>query len=199
MLRHGYLRQASAAIAALIVVTLALGFGYPLVVTGFSQVFFRHQANGSLVYSGGKLTGSALLGQSFTDSKGNPLPRYFQPRPSAVDYNGAGSGASNLGPSNQELISQVSERVRAYRAFNHLSANAAVPVDAVTASASGLDPDISVQNALDQAPRVAAARHLPAARVVALVHKYTTGPQLGFMSEPVVNVLQINLALDGLR
>jgi potassium-transporting ATPase KdpC subunit len=199
MLRHGYLRQASAAIAALIVVTLALGFGYPLVVTGFSQVFFRHQANGSLVYSAGKLTGSALLGQSFTDSKGNPLPRYFQPRPSAVDYNGAGSGASNLGPSNQELISQVSERERAYRAFNHLSANAAVPVDAVTASASGLDPDISVQNALDQAPRVAAARHLPAARVVALVHEYTTGPQLGFMSEPVVNVLQINMALDGLR
>ena len=199
MLRYGYLRQASAAIAALIVVTLALGFGYPLVVTGFSQVFFRHQANGSLVYSGGKLTGSALLGQSFTDGKGNPLPRYFQPRPSAVDYNGAGSGASNLGPSNQELISQVSERVRAYRAFNHLSANAAVPVDAVTASASGLDPDISVQNALDQAPRVAAARHLPAARVVALVHTYTTGPQLGFMSEPVVNVLQINMALDGPR
>ena len=199
MLRHGYLRQASAAIAALIVVTLALGFGYPLVVTGFSQVFFRHQADGSLVYSGGKLTGSALIGQSFTGGKGNPLPRYFQPRPSAVDYNGAGSGASNLGPSNQELISQVSERVRAYRAFNHLSANAAVPVDAVTASASGLDPDISVQNALDQAPRVAAARHLLAARVVALVHKYTTGPQLGFMSEPVVNVLQINMALDALR
>jgi len=199
MLRYGYLRQATAGIAALIVVTLALGFGYPLVVTGISQVLFRHQANGSLVYSGGKLTGSALLGQNFTDGKGNPLPRYFQPRPSAVDYNGAGSGADNLGPSNPELIKTVSERVRAYRAFNHLPANAAVPVDAVTTSASGLDPDISVQNALDQAPRVAAARHLPAARVVALVHTYTTGPQLGFMSEPVVNVLQINMALDGLR
>jgi len=199
MLSYGYLRQASAGIAALIVVTLALGFGYPLVVTGFSQVFFRHQANGSLVYDNGKLTGSALLGQNFTDSKGNPLPQYFQPRPSAVGYNGAGSGASNLGPSNQQLINQVSERVRAYRAFNHLPANAAVPVDAVTASASGLDPDISVQNALDQAPRVAAARHLTAARVVALVHRYTTGPQLGFMSEPVVNVLQLNVALDGLR
>jgi len=199
MLRYGYLRQATAGIAALIVVTLALGFGYPLVVTGISQVLFRHQANGSLVYSGGKLTGSALLGQNFTDGKGNPLPRYFQPRPSAVGYNGAGSGASNLGPSNQELINQVSERVRGYRAFNHLPLDASVPVDAVTASASGLDPDISVQNALDQAPRVAAARHLPAARVVALVHTYTTGPQLGFMSEPVVNVLQINMALDGLR
>jgi len=199
MLRSVSLRQASVGIAALIVLTLALGLGYPLVVTGISQLFFRHQANGSLVYSGGKLAGSALLGQSFTDSKGKPLPQYFQPRPSAVGYNGAGSGADNLGPSNRELIKTVSERVRAYRAFNHLPANAAVPVDAVTTSASGLDPDISVQNALDQAPRVAAARHLPAARVVALVHTYTTGPQLGFMSEPVVNVLQIDMALDGLR
>jgi potassium-transporting ATPase KdpC subunit len=199
MLRSVSLRQASVGIAALIVLTLALGFGYPLVVTGISQLFFRHQANGSLVYSAGKLAGSALLGQEFTDSKGNPLPQYFQSRPSAVGYNGAGSGADNLGPSNPELIKTVSERVRAYRAFNHLPANAAVPVDAVTTSASGLDPDISVQNALDQAPRVAAARHLPAARVVALVHTYATGPQLGFMSEPAVNVLQINRALDGLR
>jgi K+-transporting ATPase ATPase C chain len=199
MLRHASLRQASAGIAALIVLTLALGFGYPLVVTGISQLFFRHQANGSLVYSDGKLTGSALLGQSFTDSKGNPLPRYFQPRPSAVDYNGAGSGASNLGPSNPELIKEVSERERAYRAFNRLPAGAEVPADAVTASGSGLDPDISVQNALDQAPRVAAARHLAAARVTGLVHQYTAGPQLGFMSEPVVNVLEINRALDGLR
>jgi len=199
MLRSVSLRQASVGIAALIVLTLALGFGYPLVVTGISQLFFRHQANGSLVYSDGKLAGSALLGQSFTDSKGKPLPQYFQPRPSAVGYNGAGSGADNLGPSNRELIKTVSERARAYRAFNHLPANAAVPVDAVTTSASGLDPDISVRNALDQAPRVAAARHLPAARVVALVHTYTTGPQLGFISEPVVNVLQIDMALDGLR
>jgi K+-transporting ATPase ATPase C chain len=199
MLRSVSLRQASVGIAALIVLTLALGLGYPLVVTGISQLFFRHQANGSLVYSDGKLAGSALLGQSFTDSKGKPLPQYFQPRPSAVGYNGAGSGADNLGPSNRELIKTVSERARAYRAFNHLPANAAVPVDAVTTSASGLDPDISVQNALDQAPRVAAARHLPAARVVALVHTYTTGPQLGFISEPVVNVLQIDMALDGLR
>jgi K+-transporting ATPase ATPase C chain len=199
MLRYGYLRQASAGIAALIVLTLALGFGYPLVVTGISQVFFHHQANGSLVYDNGKLTGSALLGQNFTDSKGNPLPRYFQPRPSAVDYNGAGSGADNLGPSNPELIKSVSERERAYRQFNHMAPDAAVPVDAVTTSASGLDPDISVQNALDQAPRVAGARHVSVITVVALVHRYTTGPQLGFLSEPVVNVLQLNMALDGLR
>jgi K+-transporting ATPase ATPase C chain len=199
MLRSVSLRQASAGIAALIVLTLALGFGYPLVVTGISQLSFSHQANGSLVYSGGKLAGSALLGQEFTDSKGNPLPRYFQPRPSAVDYNGAGSGASNLGPSNPELVKEVSERERAYRAFNHLPDSAEVPVDAVTASGSGLDPDISVQNALDQAPRVAAARHLAAARVIGLVRQYTQSPQFGFMSESVVNVLEINLALDGLR
>jgi potassium-transporting ATPase KdpC subunit len=199
MLRYGYLRQASAGIAALVVVTLALGFGYPLVVTGIAQVFFRHQANGSLVYSGGKLTGSALLGQNFTDGKGNPLPQYFQPRPSAVGYNGAGSGADNLGPSNPEFIKTVTERERGYRVFNHLPANAVVPVDAVTTSASGLDPDISVQNALDQAPRVAGTRHLPVSTVVALVHRYTAGPQLGFLSEPVVNVLQLNVVLGGLR
>ena len=199
MLRYGTIRQGAAGIALLAVLTLALGFGYPLVVTGISQLFFQHQANGSLVYSNGKLTGWALLGQSFTNAKGNPLPQYFQPRPSAVDYNGAGSGASNLGPSNPVLLNQVSERARAYRAFNHLPAGAAVPVDAVTASGSGLDPDISVANALDQAPRVAAARHLPTARVIALVHQYTTGSQWGFLSEPVVNVLQINMALDGLK
>ncbi|HMD93725.1 MAG TPA: potassium-transporting ATPase subunit C [Trebonia sp.] len=252
-------RQAAVSIAALVVVTLALGFGYPLVVTGISQLFFRHQANGSLVYDHGKLTGSALLGQSFTDSKGNPLPRYFQPRPSAVGYNGAGSGASNLGPSNPLLIgfvagvntvglngqpsatnpfatpadpacvpldpsgnpvtspapgqryaktaagayecdpSTIPERAVAYRQFNNLPPAAAVPVDAVTASASGLDPDISVANAMDQAARVARARHMTTAQVVALVRQYTTGSQWGFLSEPVVNVLQLNLALDGLR
>jgi potassium-transporting ATPase KdpC subunit len=195
---QGIARQAVVSIVALVVATLALGFGYPLVVTGISQLVFNHQANGSLIYTNGKLTGSALLGQSFTDAKGNPLPQYFQPRPSAVDYNGAGSGASNLGPSNPVLLNSVSERARAYRAFNHLAPNAGVPVDAVTASGSGLDPDISVANALDQAPRVAGARHLPAARVIALVRRYTTGSQLGFMSEPVVNVLEINLALNNL-
>ena len=199
MLRYGTIRQGAAGIALLAVLTLALGFGYPLVVTGISQLFFHHQANGSLVYSNGNLTGSALLGQSFTNAKGNPLPQYFQPRPSAVDYNGAGSGASNLGPSNPVLLNQVSERARAYRAFDHLPAGAAVPVDAVTASGSGLDPDISVANALDQAPRVTAARHLPTARVIALVYQYTTGSQGRFLSEPVVNVPQINIALDGLK
>ena len=200
-MRSGILRQASVSIAALVLATVLLGLGYPLAVTGLSQLFFRNQANGSLVYSSGKLVGSALLGQSFTDAKGNPLPRYFQPRPSNAGdgYDGSSSGASNLGPANPALIKEVSERMRAYRQFNHMAADAPVPVDAVTASGSGLDPDISVQNALDQAPRVARARHLPVSRVLAVLHQHTTPAQWGFLSEPGVNVLQLNLALDGLR
>jgi K+-transporting ATPase ATPase C chain len=195
-------RHAVASVIMLAIVTVALGFGYPLVVTGISQLFFRNQANGSLVHSShGTLIGSSLLGQPFTDAKGNPLPQYFQPRPSAAGtgYQGNSSGASNLGPSNPVLIKQVTQRAQAYRQFNGLPANAQVPVDAVTASGSGLDPDISVANALDQAPRVARIRHLPVAQVVSLVHQYTTGAQWGFLSEPVVNVLSINLALDGQR
>ena len=243
----------------LVVVTVVLGFGYPLVVTGLAQLFFRHQANGSLVYRNGKLAGSQLLGQSFTDDKGNPLPRYFQPRPSAAGagYDGSSSGASNLGPSNPLLIGFVAgintvgltgrpsvvnpfatradpacvpldpdrtpvtspaagqkyaraaggsyvcdpdtipERAIAYRAFNGLAPGASVPVDAVTASGSGLDPDISVQNALDQAARVARARRLPVAAVIALVRRDTQGREWGFLGEPTVNVLDLNLALDG--
>jgi potassium-transporting ATPase KdpC subunit len=195
-------RHALASVIMLAIVTVALGFGYPLVITGISQLFFRGQANGSLVRdSHGTLIGSALLGQSFTNAKGNPLPQYFQPRPSDAGsgYQGNSSGASNLGPSNPVLIKLVTERAQAYRVFNGLPASTTVPVDAVTASGSGLDPDISVANALDQAARVARARHLPAAQVVALVHKYTTGAQWEFLSEPVVNVLRINLALDGQR
>ena len=200
-MRSGILRQASVSIAALFIATLALGFGYPLVVTGISQLFLHDKADGSLLYSDGKLVGSALLGQSFTDAKGNPLPEYFQPRPSNAGggYDGSSSGASNLGPSNPTLINEVFERVRAYRQFNHMAPQAAVPVDAVTASGSGLDPDISLQNALDQAPRVAEARHLPPARVLALLHQQTAPAEWGFLSEPAVNVLQLNLALDGLR
>jgi K+-transporting ATPase ATPase C chain len=200
-MRSTILRQASVSIAVLVLATVLLGLGYPLVVTGLAQLFFRNQANGSLVDKNGKLVGSALLGQSFTDAKGNPLPQYFQPRPSAAGtgYDGSSSGASNLGPSNPVLIKEVSEREQAYRQFNHMAPNAAVPVDAVTASGSGLDPDISVQNALDQAPRVAHARHLALAPVLALLHQHTTPAQWGFLSEPAVNVLQLNLALDGLR
>jgi potassium-transporting ATPase KdpC subunit len=254
-------RHLIASLIMLVVVTVTLGFGYPLVVTGLSQLFFHRQANGSLIYRNGKLVGSQLLGQEFTDAKGNPLPQYFQPRPSAAGagYDGSSSGASNLGPSNPLLIgfvagvntvgldgkpsatnpfattadpacvplnsagtpvtspapgqkyqktasgqyvcdpNTVPERAIAYRAFNGMAPDASVPVDAVTASGSGLDPDISVQNALDQAPRVARARHLAAATVIALVHRYTQGREWGFMGEPTVNVLELNLALDGPR
>jgi potassium-transporting ATPase KdpC subunit len=201
MRRSGLARQAFACIAMLAIVTVLLGFGYPLAVTGISQLFFRHQANGSLVYVDGRLAGSALLGQNFTNANGSPLPQYFQPRPSDAGsgYDGADSGASNLGPTNPALIKLVTQRAAAFRAFNDLPKNAVVPVDAVTASASGLDPDISIANALDQAPRVARARHLPTSRVIALVHQHTTQAQWGFLSEPAVNVLELNLALDGLR
>jgi len=254
-------RHLVASIVMLIGVTVVLGFGYPLLITGLSQLFFRHQADGSLIYRDGTLVGSALLGQSFTDSRGNPLPGYFQPRPSDAGsgYDGGDSGASNLGPSNPLLIGFVAgvntvglggkpsktnpfatksdpacvpvnpqgtpvtspapgqryarnpdgsyvcdpdtvpERAIAYRRFNGMAPDAPVPVDAVTASASGLDPDISVQNALDQAPRVARARHLPLSRVLDLVHRYTSGRELVFLGEPTVNVLELNLALDRLR
>src|ERR1700678_4555517 len=178
-------RHLITSIVMLIGLTVVFGFGYPLVVTGLSQLFFHKQASGSLIYRDGKLVGSELLGQEFTDSKGNPLPQYFQPRPSAAGagYDGASSGASNLGPSNPVLVNEVAQRLRAYRAFNHMAADAPVPVDAVTASGSGLDPDISIQNALDQAPRVAGPRHLPLPRVLALLHQHTTPAQWGFLSE----------------
>jgi K+-transporting ATPase ATPase C chain len=197
-MRSGILRQASVSIAALVIATVVLGFGYPLVVTGLSRLFFHNKANGSLIYENGKLAGSALLGQSFTNAKGSPLPQYFQPRPSEAGsgYDGASSGASNLGPSNPVLINEVTQRATAYRQFNHMAPNAPVPVDAVTASGSGLDPDISLQNALDQAPRVAQARLVPLARVITLLHQHTTPAEWGFLSEPVVNVLQLNMALD---
>ena len=200
-MRSGILRQASVSIAALVIATVVLGFGYPLAVTGISQLFFHGQANGSLVYSGGKLAGSALLGQSFTDAKGNPLPRYFQPRPSnaGAGYDGSSSGASNLGPSNPTLISDVSQRVRAYRQFNHLAPNAAVPVDAVTASGSGLDPDISPAAAEFQIARVAHSRGMKEEDVRALVERHTKGRDLGFLGEPRVNVLELNLGLDSLH
>ena len=192
-------RHLAASLLMLLAVTLAFGFVYPFVVTGLSQLFFHQQANGSLIYRNGKLVGSSLLGQEFTDPKGNPLPRYFQPRPSnaGTGYDGSSSGASNLGPSNPQLIKLVAERAIAYRQFNGLPASAPVPVDAVTASGSGLDPGISVQNALDQAPRVARARHLPVTRVTGLVHRYTSGREWGFLGEPAVNVVELNLALDG--
>jgi potassium-transporting ATPase KdpC subunit len=190
-------RQLLPAVMLMVAASLVLGIAYPLATYGVGQLAFRQQADGSLISRDGRVVGSRLLGQSFSDSTGNPLPQYFQPRPSAAGsgYDATASGASNLGPSDPRLLATVNERTAAYRAFNNLPANQPVPVDAVTSSGSGLDPDISVANADLQTPRVAAARHLPVDAVTALVRDHITGRALGFLGETRVNV-ELNLALD---
>lgn len=184
-----------------VVMTALTGLVYPLAMTGVLQIAFNGQANGSLVTSHGAVVGSALIGQNFTDAKGQPLARYFQPRPSAAGANGydaMASGGSNLGPSNPALVAQVKSAQAAYRKFNSVPANVQVPSDAVTTSGSGLDPDISIANARLQAPRVATARSLPLGRVDSLISQATQNRILGVMGEPVVNVLQLNILLDKL-
>ncbi|OBI57319.1 K+-transporting ATPase subunit C [Mycobacterium sp. E787] len=178
--------------------SVVLGVAYPLTTYGIGQLAFRHHAEGSLISRDNQIVGSSLLGQSFTDAGGNPLPQYFQSRPSAAGngYDATASGASNLGPSDPRLLGAIRDRAAAYRIFNQLAPDAAVPIDAVTASGSGLDPDISVANAALQSPRVAATRHLPPATVAALIRDHTTGRALGFLGETVVNVVELNLALD---
>ena len=190
---------------ALILTALAavfLGLVYPMVIYGIGQATFKSQADGSFITRDNQVTGSSLIGQNFLDVKGDPLPQYFQSRPSAAGANGydaTASGASNLGPSDPRLLQAVAQRVAAYRKLNGLSNAVAIPVDAVTASASGLDPDISIANANLQAPRVARARDLPLADVLTLIQAHTTPRKLGFLGEPGVNVLEINLALDALH
>jgi K+-transporting ATPase ATPase C chain len=199
------LRQHIAALRLLLACTVLCGIVYPVVMWGVAQVAFKNQADGSLVTVNGKVAGSSLLCQEFTDAKGNPLPQYFQPRPSSAasgaknDYGcDAGySGASNLGPDNPVLLTTIKTRQQRIAAFDHVPVSA-IPPDAVTASASGLDPDISPQNAGIQVARVAAARHLPAATVRALVSAYTQGRSLGFLGEPRVDVVTLNIALDEL-
>ena len=193
-------RQLFTALKITVVLLVLTAVVYPAAVWAVGQVAFKHQADGSFVQSDGKVVGSSLIGQSFTDKDGNPIPKYFQPRPSAAGngYDATASGGSNLGPSNPKLWDEVKGRVIAYRQLNGLSDNASVPVDAVTASGSGLDPDISIANALLQAPRVAKARGLPVATVSALVHSHTDGRPWGILGEKTVNVLDLNLALDKL-
>jgi len=243
------------AILLSVILAVLTGLVYPLAVWGIGQVTFSHRANGSFISVDGKKIGSALIGQNFLDKHGDPDPRYFQPRPSAVGYNAASSGASNLGPGDARLVGNipglnittkrnpyatpadpycvpvqatdkngndvtdksgnpvyeknkngtyvcdadtVPERLLAYRAFNKVPRGVKVPVDAVTASDSGLDPDISPANAVLQAPRVAAARRLSLATVLALIKAHTDDPQFGFLGEKTVNVLDLNLALDKL-
>ncbi len=203
----GPLRQHLAALRALLVLTVLLGVLYPLVVLGIGQLVFPAQANGSLVSAGGRMIGSSLLGQAFVDAQGNPAPQWFQPRPSAASdpnnkndpgYNPLFSGASNLGPSNPDLIKSIDARRAAVAAFDGVPA-ASVPPDALTASASGLDPDISPAYANEQVARVARARGLDPAAVRALVAAHVQGRTLGILGEPRVNVVELNAALTQLR
>jgi K+-transporting ATPase ATPase C chain len=192
----------------MVLFTLLLGVAYPLVVTGVAQVAFKSKADGSFVERNGKRVGSSLIGQSFTDTKGNPIKKYFQSRPSAATgadgstdagYDPTLSLGSNLGPTNPDLLKAVAKRVKDYRELNGLADDAQVPVDAVTASASGLDPDISIANARLQAARVASERGLSKRRVLQLIDDHTSGRTLGILGEKTVNVLKLNLALDALK
>jgi potassium-transporting ATPase KdpC subunit len=186
-------RQLFPAVMMLLVFTVITGLAYPLVVTGIAQGVFGDKADGSLVEDAdGEVVGSSLIGQAFTE------PEYFHPRPSAAGdgYDASASSGSNLGPTNDEFLATVEERADAYRAENGLSADAEVPVDPVTASASGLDPHISVANARLQAPRVADERGMDVDEVLELVDDHTSGRALGFLGETRVNALELNLALD---
>jgi potassium-transporting ATPase KdpC subunit len=202
----GIVRQHIAALRGLLLFTVICGIAYPLLMFGIGQGVFHNQANGSLVSVNGKVVGSSLLCQEFVDAKGNPLPQYFQPRPSEAvnpasktDYgcDPLFSGASNLGPNNQVLVQDIKARQQQIAQFDHVPVSS-IPADAVTASGSGLDPDISPQYADLQVNRVAQARHLSPAVVRALVTKYTQGRNLGFLGEPRVDVLNLNVALDKL-
>ena len=183
----------------MLIFTVLLGVIYPLVITGVGQLAFHSQVNGSLLRNkDGQVVGSTLIGQQFADADGKPMPQYFQPRPSAVDYNAGTSGGSNRGPEDPELIAKIAELKAQIAAFNGVPASD-VPPDAVTASGSGLDPDISVAYARIQINRVAAARGLAVDVVTALVDRYTEAPDLGYIGEYRVNVVRLNLALDELQ
>ena len=209
------LRQYGAALRTVLLLTLILGLAYPLAMTGFAQVAFGKNANGSLVVRGGTTVGSTLIGQGFTrpvlkngqptkDAKGNPVveadPRYFQSRPSAagLGYDPTSSSASNLGPENKDLIASIKDRRAAAAKLDGVSPAQVAP-DALLASGSGLDPHISPAYAQEQIPRVARVRGLSVAQVQKLVDENTQGRTLGFLGEPRVNVLTLNLALDALR
>jgi K+-transporting ATPase ATPase C chain len=184
--------QLRPALTLLALFTILTGVIYPLVITGIAQVAFPNQANGSLVVMDGRAYGSELIGQQFDD------PKYFWGRPSAAGYDAAASSGSNYGPTNPALLEAVQERIDALKAADPEN-TLPIPVDLVTASGSGLDPHISVAAALYQVHRVASARGLDEAEVASLVEKYTEGRQFGFLGEPRVNVLLLNLALDGIQ
>jgi K+-transporting ATPase ATPase C chain len=203
----GSVRQFGVALRALLVFTAVLGIVYPLVMTGVAQALFHSNANGSIVKVNGKDVGSDLIGQAYTkdsgkkDSDGNAImvadPRWFQTRPSAVDYDGMGSAASQYGPNNPDLVKLIDERRQAVAELEGVDPSQ-VPPDAVTASGSGLDPDISPAYAALQVNRVARERGLPVERVQQLVKENTKGRTLGFLGEPTVNVVTLNNALAAL-
>jgi K+-transporting ATPase ATPase C chain len=188
-------RQLAPALVVFLALTLLTGIAYPLAVTGVAQVAFPGRADGSLIERNGEVVGSRLIGQEFAGA------RYFHPRPSAAGegYDAMASSPSNLGPTNEDLIRAVRERRATYRRENDLRPGQRVPIDAVTASGSGLDPDIAVANARMQAARVARARGLDLNDVLTLVEEHMDGRSLGFLGERGVNVLELNLALDGER
>jgi potassium-transporting ATPase KdpC subunit len=199
-------RQHIAGFRTLLVFTVICGLIYPLVMTGIAQLAFHNKANGSLVSYNGKVVGSGLLCQEFSDAKGNPLPQYFQPRPSFAINSGVKndpgcdptfSAASNYGPTNPTQVQLIQQRQKQISAFDHVPISQ-IPSDALTASGSGMDPDISPANAYMQVPRVAAARNLPVSEVRDLVTQNITGRTLGFLGEPTVNVLTLNILLDQL-
>ena len=186
------LRHLLTAVIYTVVSVIVFGIVYPMVMTGIALVVFPSQANGSMVYVDGKPVASSIIGQLWTK------PQYFQGRPSAAGkgYDPTSTGATNLGPSSKKLIDSTRDTIKAVKKANP-DATLPVPMDLVTSSASGIDPDISPEGAYYQAPRIAKARHLSVDAVNAIVAKYVHGRDLGFLGEPHVNVLQLNLALDG--
>jgi K+-transporting ATPase ATPase C chain len=187
-----FVRSIRSAVSLLVAMTILLGIAYPLLITGIAKLAFARQAEGSLIHEDGKLIGSTLIGQSFSD------PKYFWGRPSATSpqpYNGSASGASNLGPLNPALLDAVKASAKALHDADPDNPQP-IPVDLVTASGSGLDPEISIAAAQYQAARVARARNLAAERVEALINAHQDGRLFGFIGERRVNVLMLNLALD---
>jgi K+-transporting ATPase ATPase C chain len=194
-------KEAAVAVRITLLMLVLVGLVYPAVVWGLGQTLFNQQANGSLIINGqGQISGSSLIGQQFT------RPEYFHGRPSVtlgpdgkpLPYNAANSGASNLGPTNPQLLANVQAYIDQYRAENRLGPEVSLPADVVSSSGSGLDPHISVDNAILQAPRVAGARNLSLEQVRQLIQANTAGRDLGLLGEPRVNVLELNLALDKL-
>ncbi len=192
-------RDLVTSLIAVVLATVLFGIAYPLAVTGVAQVVFPGKANGSKITQNGTVVGSSLIAQGFTRD-GRPDRRYFQPRPSQTGYDPSVTYFSNLGPNSLAEKQRVKLRLAGYlrlnRPYDRGLTGAGVPVDAITQSGSGVDPDISEANARIQAHRIAAVRHLPASRVASLISDHTDGRFLGLFGEPGVNVLELNLALD---